>query len=646
MDATAPTQDLAKQLSLSFLRAKLYPESDSRHDEVYRLRAARLLTENDRVARAIEVEFGELFQNNTALHQSVNTAVSRCGRRKLLECVDRSLRDRPHTCAALLALTQSALDDGREGDGNVAESRSFAEWLRRNVALGMLQILILTPLVIAYFAVWNDETRHTGEEPVGIALLKVFLVWVLSFVPSWLYIRFLGQRAGALWNEYVIHLHRLAVDEPRYLPRPPRSSEFYQEWIADRGYLQDEEGNIYRQKFNAYYGRAVSSARGRDFVVKTETLFPVMLTAVIFSTCWTATLADTNFLKDPHTVWDALKFGFFGAYAFTFQSLIRRYFQSDLRPSAYASAVLRLVVVFTTVATLFQILDPVERGGGGAAVAFVVGSFPIVGIYALHRTAAVTLRAAVPQLTPKYPLNQIDGLNVWYESRLVEEGIEDMQSLVTANLVDVMLHTRVPLARLVDWIDQATLYLHLDHSEITRGQERRAWSRGVLPRRRRPECRGVTLEQLERARLQVAPAAAKAPESGAKAPAESVDRVGGSVGKTVRAGTRTRIELRQLGIRTATDLLVAFPPAQIDPRTPTEAPLRAFACLVPKGIDVEQIRLLARVLDEDADLVPVWNWHRRGARVRPPRRAPHRAMTVRRPPDAPGPVPFTVGSGR
>ena len=45
--------------------------------------------------------------------------------------------------------------------------------------------------------------------------------------------------------------------------------------------------------------------------------------------------------------------------------------------------------------------------------------------------------------------------------RLVEEGIEDMQNLATANLVDVILHTRVPVGRLVDWLDQAYLALHL-----------------------------------------------------------------------------------------------------------------------------------------------------------------------------------------
>ena len=71
------------------------------------------------------------------------------------------------------------------------------------------------------------------------------------------------------------------------------------------------------------------------------------------------------------------------------------------------------------------------------------------------------LQTVVPQVTPRYPLSDLDGVNIWYEARLVEEGIEDMQNLATANLVDVILHTRVPVGRLVDWLDQASLALHL-----------------------------------------------------------------------------------------------------------------------------------------------------------------------------------------
>ncbi|WP_174189622.1 hypothetical protein [Nocardia barduliensis] len=590
MDATARMHVLARDLSGAFAMASRGSEPQWQNGRGYRLRVARFLTENDRVARAIESELGELFRRDPALSRLVRATSGRGGRNRLAQHLRRTLHEHAHARESLLSLTQGVDDPGagRMPTGHsVAGSRSSG-WFSREVVLVLMNVLIAVPIVFAFLTVWGGFERQSTAGDVSTGVLRIFIVWVLSFLPSWLYVRFLGQRASALWSEYVINLHRLAVDEPKYLPRPPRSSEFYEEWLADGGYLQEEEHNIYRQKFNAYYGRAVSSAGGSEFAVKTETLFPVFLATIAFATCWTAALWNLNFVVDPNTVWDILKFGFLGAYAFTVQSLIRRFFQSDLRPSAYASALLRIIVVFTTLVPLYQLLDSFE-GGTRSAIAFVVGAFPIVGIYALHRTVAIALRAAVPQLTPDYPLNQIDGLNVWYESRLIEEGIEDMQSLVTANLVDVILHTRVPLGRLVDWIDQAQLYLHLDHSEVTR-------------RERRQSLRYDNNRSSERA---------------AEEPSWTA-QLSGSLGPGVRAGTKSRVKLRQLGIRTATDLLIAFPPGQVDPRTPTEPSRQQFQHLVPVGIDLDQIRILVRVLNEHTDLVLVWNWQRRGARLRTP----------------------------
>ncbi|WP_054813937.1 hypothetical protein [Nocardia arizonensis] len=568
MDLAARTHVLARQLSAALAMSARYAD-DRAYDRGDRSRlAAGFLTDCDRVAAAVDVELAELFRHTPALAALVEEMKGHADRRRLVDQVDLALRELPHTRAALLALTQSATEPVTDGS-LVRRARRWsrsARWLGHTMILVWMNLLFAVPIAFAFLTVWGGFERQYYAADIS-GLLKAFLVWVLSFLPSWLYIRFLRQRASALWNEYVIHLHRLAVDEPRYLPKPPKASEFYREWLDDDGFLLDEEQNIYRQKFNAYYGRAVSSPSGSDFAVKTETLFPVFLATTVFATCWTAILWDTSFIENPITVWDFLKFGFLGAYVFTLQSLVRRFFQSDLRPSAYASALLRIIVVFTVLAPLYQL---VYRFGPSvqAVVAFVVGVFPIAGIYALHRAAAVTLRHAVPQLTPEYPLNRIDGLNVWYESRLIEEGIEDMQSLVTANLVDVILHTRVPLGRLVDWIDQAQLYLHLDDGESARGEE--------------------SSEQ----------------------PSHS------------HAGTDTRVALRQLGIRTATDLLIAFPPGQIDPGTPTQLAGRRFDNLAPADIDLDRVRTLVRVLDKNTDLVAVWNWQRRGARIRAPQPPP------------------------
>jgi hypothetical protein len=68
----------------------------------------------------------------------------------------------------------------------------------------------------------------------------------------------------------------------------------------------------------------------------------------------------------------------------------------------------------------------------------------------------------VSSLEPTHKLTDLDGLNIWYESRLLEVGVEDMQHLATTDIVDLMLNTRIPVDRLVDWIDQSLLYIRVD----------------------------------------------------------------------------------------------------------------------------------------------------------------------------------------
>lgn len=110
---------------------------------------------------------------------------------------------------------------------------------------------------------------------------------------------------------------------------------------------------------------------------------------------------------------------------------------------------------------------------------------------------------------------------------MLEEGIEDMESLATTNFVDVILHTQVPVGRLVYWVDQAHLYLQMDRME-------RGWFERAVHGTKDPTGPTCGLSK-------------------------------GSVTDKSRAGTRTRTALRQFGIRKATDLLRAFPPDRMDP---------------------------------------------------------------------------------
>jgi len=461
---------------------------------------------------------------------------------------------------------------GRRAGGQRNDSGPRA-WLRRKAVAAWMNVLIAGTVAVTVVTAGVTAQRPWPEPGTwGIDALKLFALWCLAFLPGWLYVRFLDLRAKALWSEYVLNLHRLGWDLPWHLPMPPVASGFYERWEA--GPHGRPADNIYRQKFEAYYGRQItSSAPDQNYSVKSESLFPVFLATAVLAVGWAAVLWDTRFVTHPSGPWDVMKYGFLGAYAFVTSMLIRRFFQSDLRPSAYATAVYRITLVLLIVAVLHQVLGGAAAVAGHAelAVAFVIGFFPLVGLQALQRVTSRALCRFVPPVTSEYPLDQLDGFNLWYEARLTEEGVEDMQNLTTMNLVDVILHTRVPAGRLVDWIDQAFLLTHLEPVD-----------RDELDQLRRPDRQAD--RQPDRQTDQTA-AAGRAPLSGAQA----------------------RLNLRRVGIRTATDLLKAFSVEQ-------EGGERVFR--VPDGLEpplpADQLRLVVAVMAAEPDLAPVWNWQHNG----------------------------------
>jgi len=478
-------------------------------------------------------------------------------------------------------------------------------WLRRKAVAAWMNILIAAAAgVTAATAGLLAENHWPYSQAWGIAALKLFALWCLSFLPGWLYVRFIGMRAKALWNEYVLNLHRLGWDLPRNLPEPPLTSEYHDRW--QQGHDPQLSGdNIYQQKFEAYYGRDVPRAAMRDrlsaapdesrakagrrndeYTVSGESLFPVFLATAVLAVGWSAVLWDTRFISAPDGAWDVLKYGFIGAYAFVTGMLIRRFYQSDLRPSAYASAVLRIILVLLIVAVLHQVIGGTAAMATHAelAVAFVIGFFPLVGIQFLQRATSKALRLVVPPIVSEYPLDQLDGLNLWYEARLTEEGVEDMQNLTTMNLVDVILHTRVPPGRLVDWTDQAFLLIHLDKTDRAELNELRDKLRRESGERRRGQHDGTT-----------------------------------AAGPSAESGAAARLNLRRVGIRTATDLLKAF---SKEARQPCGALSERIFVSPPTDqllpLPESQLRLLVTVLGAEPGLVPIWNWQRNGVPIRHP----------------------------
>jgi hypothetical protein len=146
--------------------------------------------------------------------------------------------------------------------------------------------------------------------------------------------------------------------------------------------------------------------------------------------------------------------------------LFRRYVQSDLKTTAYSHVSKRIITTWIW-AFLLVVLplesflpDTLNVEASVVVLAFAIGIFPDIGYQLLEQFFKFALGAVSDRFKQQHPLKEIDGMTIWVEARLLEEDIENIQNLVTTNILDLILRTNIHPKRLIDWIDQGIFYLH------------------------------------------------------------------------------------------------------------------------------------------------------------------------------------------
>ncbi len=172
-------------------------------------------------------------------------------------------------------------------------------------------------------------------------------------------------------------------------------------------------------------------------------------------------------------------FAFMGAYFFSLQVLVRRYFTADLKASVFMHISVRiwLVMILTLVLSIVWPAIPLPGEGTTStapdaetlaliAVCFISGIIPDVALDMLSKF--VKARTAKGLKDTDEPLTSLQGLNVWHQARLAEEGIDNVQNLAESDIVDLIVHTRLGVRRLLDWVDQALLSIHVKYETFTK----------------------------------------------------------------------------------------------------------------------------------------------------------------------------------
>ncbi len=366
--------------------------------------------------------------------------------------------------------------------------RRLPTLLRRGLAVYdfLIFLLVVVAVVLATIYLTAEDT---------VVLLKVVAVVYFSLLPALLYLQFSSGRTLAVWRDYVGNLYKLRADAVANLPRPPALSHFHAEWLAERerawneGRVKPEhegetrkdvdekleQANQYRVKFQDLFGDVPLLEQPKNwFSLRSTHKLQVVMATVLVTLGWTfvvqpESLFDHSFTPSkfhlaglPAIPRETFAFAFLGAYFYILQMLVRRYFQNDLKATAYLNATMRIVIVVLLVWVIDPLLHDQTSQAERSALAFVIGVFPAVGWQFLQQMLVrKPVGLVVDSLEPKHKLGDLDGLNIWYESRLLEVGIEDIQNLTTTDIVDLMLNTRIPVDRIIDWIDQAFLYLRV-----------------------------------------------------------------------------------------------------------------------------------------------------------------------------------------
>lgn len=280
--------------------------------------------------------------------------------------------------------------------------------------------------------------------------------------------------------------------------------------------------------------------------------FPILAATLLISMGWLITLVHLEVHKDDELLTlfapqlDVLVFGFLGAYFFAVTDVLHRYIRRDLKPKAYSSICVRLLIVVILAWVLKEIVSPVLPGGepkaAMLALVFLVGIVPETGLTYIREALSPKMRSLFRIKNEEVevdPLTKIDGIDLYDRTRLMDEGVTNIESLAHHDLVDLMIETRIPVPRLIDWLDQAILYLHAKESD------------------------------------------------------------GGDDSKLQR-------QLRKYGIRTATDLLRAYKRAQERGPQQLDALLETLSPSQPGKMN--QVQLVVDALSDDEWLDYVQNW--------------------------------------
>ena len=319
--------------------------------------------------------------------------------------------------------------------------------------------LTLPAAVIVFGADLRDVIRAVVDDEAGQAeyltlvcrAMQLTLISIASLLPALLYYQFDRDRLSTLRQKFVHQIFRLDAK------------------MTTRGAI------------DAKYGQLIDEIYGPERTGRFRTLVPgrrapILVATLLIMLGWLLVLLnpDVGLVTDEAAIAELFEprqtapaFAFLGAYFFTLFALLRGYVRRDLRPKSYSDISVRIITVVILAWVLELML--VDGSEDLMVFAFIAGIVPQAALNFIREVwQRVVTRlsgrkrddSVLKALADPLPLTDLEGIDLYDRTRLASEGVTNIEALAHHDLIELMLQTRIPVPRLIDWTDQAVLHLH------------------------------------------------------------------------------------------------------------------------------------------------------------------------------------------
>jgi hypothetical protein len=298
---------------------------------------------------------------------------------------------------------------------------------------------------VIFFDTWRHPSLVAGADNQYIVvarLLQLILLIIVALVPALMYFQFDREKLSTLVDRWLHAIFRLD---------PSLGT------VAD---VDAKYGRRVEEFYGARLGTGVGEPRKR-----LHARSPVIIATLLIAIGWIVVLLnDTSRSGDLPTFEQLFRpsptpmtMAFLGAYFLSVQVTLRGYVRGDLKPKTYNVITVRILMA-VILAWAMQALWGTNQLV--LALSFVAGILPNTILRRIRDVGGRRKTGGEDELQVKSPLSQLDEIDVYERTRLEEEGITSVQALARHDLVDLILSSRIPVPRLIDWVDQAILLQH------------------------------------------------------------------------------------------------------------------------------------------------------------------------------------------